>query len=78
MVTKFQLRTWTMLRGQQECWPFSAELTEPLVPVEFVTTLSSPGEILWVSWGDTSDRWLPGSQQMGLDKVMLMVFCLLQ
>ena len=39
---------------------------------------SPPGEILWASWGDTSDRWLPGSQQMGLDKVMLMVFCLLQ
>lgn len=79
MVTKFQLRTSNTLCGQQECWPFSAELTRNPEPVEFVRCSSC---LLVISsgalHGDTSDHWLPVSLLRGCSKVMLMVFCLLQ
>ena len=64
--------------GQQEYRFFSAELTTSSAGGVCQMELSPPGEIPWASWGDASDRRLPGSLQIGLEKVMLMVFCLLQ
>lgn len=59
MVTKFQLRTLNMLCGQQECWPFSAELTRNPELLESVkcfchVLVMSPGALN----GDTCDDWL--------------------